>query len=101
MDALSAIQKLKKYPQIDCILTSGGQGSEQEKVARLGVCERTAAPEIMILAGGGMTDEMLRKIKLHTHVRDFHLGTFVRAPRKIHGIVCSEKVREIAALIKS
>ncbi len=100
-DPLAAIRALKNYPQIDCILTSGGPGSHAEKVACLGVCERVAAPEIMILAGGGMTDEMIREVKLHTHVRDFHLGTFVREPREIYGLVRSEKVQGIVQLIKS
>ncbi len=98
-DPLGAIRELKQYPQIDTILTSGGQGSEGEKVAALGVCERFARPEIKILAGGGMTADMIQKLRLHTHLTDFHLGTFVREPQTIHGQVSAARVREILALL--
>lgn len=98
-DPLSAIRELKQYPQIDTILTSGGKGSELEKVATLGVCERFARPEITILAGGGMTDAMIEKLRLHTKLTDFHLGTFVRIPQTISGQVSAARVREVLSLI--
>jgi copper homeostasis protein len=98
-DPLSGIQELKQYPQIDTILTSGGKGSESEKIATLGVCERFALPEIRILAGGGMTDAMIEELRLHTKITDFHLGTFVRVPQTISGQVSPERVREILRLI--
>ncbi len=98
-DPLGAIQELKRYSQIDTILTSGGKGSELEKIACLGVCERFALPEIKILAGGGMTDGMIEKLRLHTKLTDFHLGTFVREPQRITGQVSAARVREILRLI--
>jgi copper homeostasis protein len=98
-DPLGAIRELKQYPQIDTILTSGGQGSEMEKIACLGVCERFAQPEIKILAGGGMTAAMIQQLRLHTKLTDFHLGTFVREPQTVSGQVSAERVREILRLI--
>lgn len=98
-DPLGAIRELKQYPQIDTTLTSGGKGGELEKVACLGVCERFAQPEIKILAGGGMTADMIQKLRLHTHLTDFHLGTFVREPQTITGQVSAARVREILALL--
>jgi copper homeostasis protein len=98
-DPLGAIHELKQSPQIDTILTSGGKGSEREKIACLGVCERFAQPEITILAGGGMTDEMIQKLRLHTKLTDFHLGTFVREPQGFTGQVSAERVREILRVI--
>ncbi|MBS1808407.1 MAG: copper homeostasis protein CutC [Acidobacteria bacterium] len=100
-DPLGAIQELKQYPQIDTILTSGGKGNELEKIACLGVCERVALPEIKILAGGGMTGEMIQKLRLHTKLTDFHLGTFVREPQSITGQVSAARVREMLQLIQS
>lgn len=98
-DPLSAILELKQYPNIDTILTSGGEGSELEKIACLGVCERFALPEIKILAGGGMTGEMIQKLRLHTNLTDFHLGTFVRVPPTISGQVSAARVREVLQLM--
>lgn len=98
-DPLGAIQELKQYPQIDTILTSGGKGDEMEKVATLGACERLARPEITILAGGGMTDAMIEKLRLHTKLTDFHLGTFVRTPQTIGGQVDRSRVHTILRLI--
>lgn len=98
-DPLGAIQELKQYPQIDTILTSGGQGSEVEKIACLGVCERFAQPEIKILAGGGMTAVMIEKLRQHTKITDFHLGTFVREPQTITGQVSAARVHEILRLL--
>lgn len=100
-DPLGAIRELKQYPNIDTILTSGGKGSETEKIACLGVCERFAQPEIDILAGGGMTADMIQKLRLHTHLTNYHLGTFVREPQTISGQVSAERVRNILQLISS
>jgi copper homeostasis protein len=98
-DPLSALRELKQYPNIDTILTSGGKGSKLERVACLGVCHRFALPEIKILAGGGMTPEMIQQLRRHTHLTDFHLGTFVRAPQTITGQVSPARVREVLQLI--
>ncbi len=98
-DPLGAILELKRYPNIDTILTSGGKGSELEKIASLGMCEQFAQPEINLLAGGGMTDVMLQKLRLHTKLTDFHLGTFVRQPQTITGQVSAARVREVSQLI--
>lgn len=98
-DPCGAIQELKKYPQIDTILTSGGKGSHDEKIACLDECYRAAAPEITILAGGGMTGEMMQELQAKTGLTEFHLGTFVREPMTFAGIVKAEKVRQIRTLM--
>lgn len=94
-DPMAAILELKRYSQIDTILTSGGKGDPLEKVACLGVCERLAAPEITLLAGGGMMAETIRLIRRHTHIKDFHVGTMVREPETFRGQVVAEKVRQV------
>ena len=100
-DPLGAIQELKQYPQIDTILTSGGNGTPLEKVACLGVCQLVAPPEINILAGGGMTAEMIQELRAKTNLTDFHLGTFVREPMTVGGQVRAERVRQILALVRA
>lgn len=96
-----ALSQLKQYPQIDYILTSGGQGSQTQKIQCLKNCELAAQPEIKILAGGGMTDEMIRVIKENTAIRDFHLGTFVREPQEFNGQVDVRRVKAMSELIKN
>ena len=98
-DPLGAIRELKRYSQIDTILTSGGKGSELEKIACLSVCERVAQPAITILAGGGMTGEIVQQVRRYTKITAFHLGTFVREPQTISGHVSVERVRQVLPLL--
>ncbi len=97
---IQSLNQLKYYPQIDYILTSGGQGSQGQKIQNLKNYELAARPEIKILAGGGMTDEMIRAIKENTAIRDFHLGTFVREPQEVNGKVAVRRVKAMSELIE-
>ncbi len=98
-DPLATIRELKQYPQVDTILTSGGKGTADEKIACLEACQQTARPEITMLAGGGMTDEMIRNIRAQTDIRAFHIGTFVREPVAFDGQVIADKVRQLIASV--
>jgi copper homeostasis protein len=92
-DPQNAIKILKQFPAIDCILTSGGKGSREEKNENFRLCKAAANPEIMILAGGGMTDEMMKILSEQAGIQDFHFGTFVREPKEFFGSVAEESVR--------
>ncbi|HZS07452.1 MAG TPA: copper homeostasis protein CutC [Blastocatellia bacterium] len=94
-DPIAAISQLKKYPQADRILTSGGSGNLRQKVDCLDRCARAAGPEITILAGGGMTDDFIRELREKTSIREFHVGTFVRVPAAASGAVSAERVRDL------
>lgn len=98
---LATIEELKRYPQIDTILTSGGKGSQAEKIACLGACERAATPEITILAGGGMTAETIRAIRTQTQIKAFHVGTMVREPASVQGQVAIKKVQQVISAVLS
>lgn len=91
---IAAIQRLKRFPQVDRILTSGTGATIAQRIAQLAACEDTAQPEIAILAGGGMDEEMVRQIRQHTRIREFHLGRGVRQPATIDGVVDAVRVRE-------
>src|SRR5262249_38518894 len=56
----AAIRELKRYPQIDCILTSGGPQPWAAKLARFESWERTSQPQIRMLVGGGVDREAVR-----------------------------------------
>ena len=94
----NAIHQLKQFPAVDCILTSGGKGNREQKIENYRLCLEVASPEIMILAGGGMTDEMMGILQKQVGTQDFHFGTFVREPKEFDGRVSEERVREIVQL---
>lgn len=93
---LEAIAILKRYPQIDCILTSGGETrSWPEKARTLMELQQAAEPEITILAGGGLDLQSVEALaSAATPIRAFHLGRAVRLPPSIGGEVSAAKVKE-------
>lgn len=96
-DPAQAIAILKRFPQIDRILTSGGAGNPPEKVKRLSFCARCAAPEIVILAGGGITAESIPRLRDEVGIREFHTG---RAAR-VHDEVDANCIREIVEVLNA
>lgn len=99
-DAGEAIEKLKTLAQVDRILTAGGRGIWQQKIERLGLYERTANPEIKILAGGGLDLHLLKEIRAKTAISEFHVGRAARFQSRIDGPVHSELVRELVKAIE-
>lgn len=93
-DPLAAIHRLKQYPQIDRILTSGAGATLAERIAQLAACERAARPEIAILAGGRLDAATVKAIRRQTGVREFHAGRGVRQPPTVDGAVDALRVRE-------
>jgi copper homeostasis protein len=94
-DPLAAVAELKRYPQLDRILTSGGAVALSEKITTLSACERAARPEIAILAGGGMDAATIKALREQTPLREFHVGTAVRAGQSLHGPVEAARVRAL------
>ncbi|MEN3330776.1 MAG: copper homeostasis protein [Blastocatellia bacterium] len=93
-DPLAAIHRLKSYPQIDRILTSGTGATLTQRIAQLAACEAAARPEISILAGGGMEAATIQAIRRQTGIREFHIGRGVRRPATVDGAVDAARVRE-------
>src|SRR5581483_6648287 len=100
-DPFKAIESLKTCDQIDRILTMGGQGSWPEKIALLSDYEKAAAPQLSILAGGGLTSQIIKEIRTSTDVREFHVGRAVRQPSTIDGVVESSLVKNLVNLINT
>lgn len=93
------ISELKSLPQLDRILTWGGQGSWWERMRRLGEYRKQARPEIEILAGGGLDLEKIALIHEQTEVREFHIGRAARTPEDASGKVSELKVRAFSRLL--
>ncbi len=98
-DPLEAIATLKKYPQVDCILTSGGAADWSEKVSLLAKSEQAARPEISILVGGGVDLRAIEWLQKSTDICAFHVGSASRVPPDFSGAVCAAKVKEFAQLV--
>lgn len=98
-DPLGAIRILKTLPQVDHILTSGGEQSWAAKVGSLAEQARAARPEITLLLGGGLTAEVLPLIRGHTPIREFHVGRAARVPASLDGLVQAERVAELKRLL--
>jgi copper homeostasis protein len=96
-DPAQAVAALKRFPQIDRILTGGGPGDLPEKVKRLSFCARCAAPEIIVLAGGGITAESIPRLRDEAGIREFHTG---RAAR-VRDEVDADCVREIVEVLNA
>ena|SRR5687767_4064582 len=94
-DKHAAISELKRLPQIDRILSHGGTVPRERKVANLNEYAAVAAPEIEILAGGGVNKEVIRLVRETTGIREFHVGTAARD----NGKVDVSKVKELAAAL--
>ena len=90
-DPIAAIHQLKRYAQVDRILTSGNGVTPVQSIAQridqLAACEQAARPEIAILAGGGMDVATVKQIRRQTGIAEFHVGRGVRRPATVDGAV--------------
>lgn len=96
-DPLAEIERIGGLPRIDRILTSGGEGSWEEKMGRLESWRAAAAPEIRILAGGGLDLERMLWLTRETRLTEFHLGTAVRE----QGVVRADLVRRMKEALEA
>lgn len=94
-DKLSALGVIKRLPQVDRVLSSGGADDLELRVERLGQYAKAAAPELTILAGGGIDDDALLKIGRETNIREFHVGRAARAGFQVEGNVHASLVSEL------
>jgi copper homeostasis protein len=99
-DPLAEINCLKELPQVDRILTSGGHGPWATRAKRLQDYQQAAAPEITILAGGGLDQRGIEQLLSAHQLREFHTGRAVRDPQEAFGQVRAEKVRQLAACLR-
>lgn len=101
-DKWRAVMKIKRLPQVDRILCSGGTDELEQRVRTLYENRRAAGLELTIVAGGGIDGDAILKIGREAHIREFHVGRAARANFQIEGAVqaslvsaLSKKLREI------
>jgi copper homeostasis protein len=93
-DPLAAIGHLRGWPQIDRVLTSGGAGTWIEKAARVREWSTAAAPDIGVLAGGGV-DLAAVRVLAESGATEAHIGRAARVPQTPGGSVSAERVAEL------
>ena len=99
-DKLIALSALKQLPQVDRVLSHGGKDDLLARVQRLGEYERAAAPEIKIIAGGGVNSDTILQIARETEIREFHVGRAARSGFDVDGEVQASLVNGLVKLLR-
>jgi copper homeostasis protein len=98
-DPLGTIGQLKQFPSVDRILTNGGEGSWEQRKARLREWQETAAPQIKIVVGGGLTSGLLSEFAQQTPLTEFHVGRAARTPPLSSGTVVRAQVASLKSAL--
>jgi copper homeostasis protein len=91
-DPFDGLKILKRFRQIDRILTGGGLGSWAERKQRLRDWSRAAAPEIGILVGGGLADGEVAELMAEFQFPEVHVGRAARIPQENSGRLDAQKI---------
>lgn len=94
-DQLQAVNQLKSLTQVDRILSNGGSGELEVRRLRLDAYEHAAAPQVKIIAGGGIDMNAIKILRRTTSIREFHVGRAAREGFSIAGAVQTDLVREL------
>lgn len=82
VNQLEALEVIAGFPQIQQILTSGGQAPAPESTEQLKkLVEKSQHTSVRILAGNGMSPESLTSLVTTTGVEEVHFGSAVRFNR--------------------
>lgn len=100
-DKLRALTEIKRLPQVDRILSSGGTDHLVSRVHRLAAYNHAAAPELTILAGGGIDSKAIVEIRRATRIREFHVGRAARLNFQVDGAVQASLVSDLVQKVLS
>jgi copper homeostasis protein len=91
-DPIRGLTALKRFRQIDRILTCGGTGSWAERKRRLREWSKAAAPEIGILVGGGLSEMEVAELMGDAEFAEVHVGRAARVPPENDGLLNAGKI---------
>lgn len=94
----ASIEVLKRYPQIDRVLTRAGEGTWQDRRMRLEQWQTLAGPGIRMLFAIGRNTSHLPELHQSPRLYEVHVGRAARVPQVNSGAVSAEYV---AALKKN
>ena len=98
-DRLAALKVLKRYSQVDRILTDGVDEDPAIRTRQLEELQTAAAPEIAVIAAGGTDERMLAALAASKTVREVHIGRAARMPAIHTGPVRKERVERVRRLL--
>jgi copper homeostasis protein len=99
VNPLDALIALKDVPSIDRVLTSGGNGPWATRAERLTEWATRLVPDIRVIVGGGVTQELLPSIAQLVAINDVHVGRAARRDGSVDGPVEAKKVAAIRAAL--
>jgi copper homeostasis protein len=89
---LEGLKVLKRFRQIDRILTCGGGGSWMERKSRFREWSKAAKPEIGILVGGGLSEMEVAELMADVDFPEVHVGRAARTPAENDGALDAGKI---------
>jgi copper homeostasis protein len=95
VDPLAALETLKRYPQVDRVLTGGGAGTWRERCLRLAPLAVHAHPGITLLPGGGIDGDAIELISRTPLLTEAHVGSAARVPAQPLAPVSASAVRDL------
>ena len=94
-DESNALIAIKRLPQVDRVLSHGGTDGLDLRVQRLKQYAAIGAPELIVVAGGGINDNAISRISCETKIREFHVGRAARSEFQVEGSVQASLVRAL------
>lgn len=95
-DQLEALEILKTFPQIQRVLTSGGQGEAMDALeCYRALVKKTEASHLAVMAGAGLTAGILETFLKETGVNEIHFGRGVRENHDYRFPIDEHKIQEI------
>ncbi len=94
-DPLAALDALKRHPQVDRVLTAGGEGPWHERCPRLATLAARAHPRITVLPGGGVDAAAIERIARTALLTEAHVGRAARVAPDSTAPVSSDAVRAL------
>jgi copper homeostasis protein len=91
-DPIEGLNVLKRFRQIDRILTCGGTGCWAERKSRLRAWSEAASPEIGILVGGGLSAREVAELMGDAEFAEVHVGRAARIPQENDGGLNAGKI---------
>jgi copper homeostasis protein len=96
-----ALDAICRFPQIDHILTSGGEGTAAERSGHLAALTAHAGSRLRIIAGGGLDAESLAIFAATACVSEAHVGRAAREGGDPEGPVSAELVRRLRRIAET
>ena len=99
IDPVAEIPTVAACPQVDRILTSGGNGTAEERIELLRRFSMAAADRLTIIAGGGVDEASIKAFVRTQCVKEIHVGRAARADSQSSGAVNAKRVAVLRKLI--